>query len=438
MSKCKAKRIAAAAMAAVLTISLASCSSVSGNTESTGSTAQQEITISYTTYRVGTHVSAKAETKLIDDFNTKYAGKYKVVVEEVPSDQAYADKMKVLAASQELPDVVEGKDGIRELAISNGQAIDLTSFVNEDADYKKSIGDEAIKANTVDGKLYSIANGNQIIGYFYNKELFEKAGITPATTWSGFMDNLKKLKDAGITPISMMTGENCWTTNLLLAAMVGTSDDTGNTFMKTQYPTTYKTKEVTDALTMIQTILSQYTTKDALGADYNVAANHFLNGETAIICNGPWMESDFSNTEKAMEGLADKVDVAVYPNDGAFAQYEVGYMDCASTPEKQKAAFEFIKYKTGLEGQQVMLEMSGTVPLTNEVQISDEYKANNPLMSKIIEMGNAAKYKFNTFDNMAYSGVITEMGKAYPSLANGEITPEQFAGMMDDAAAKSK
>ena len=85
-----------------------------------------------------------------------------------------------------------------------------------------------------------------------------------------------------------------------------------------------------------------------------------------------------------------------------------------------------------------MLELSDTVPLTNEVEISEEYQAANPLMTKIIELGNAADYKFNTLDNMAYSSVIEEMGNAFPSLVSGEITPEQMAGLMDEAAAKNK
>lgn len=400
--------------------------------------AGEVITISYPTYRVGTHLSADSEAALIEGFNEKFKGIYEVKIEELPSDEAYADKMKILAASKELPDVVEGKNGVRELAIANGQAVDLTSYVNEDAEYKKVIGDAAIRANTVAGKLYSIANGNQIIGYFYNSEMFDKAGIQPAKTWEEFMSNCEKLSAAGFTPVSMMTGENCWTTNLLLAAMIGSSSDAGNQFMNTKYPETYQVPEVEGALDMIQTILQKYSTKDAVGADYNTAANHFLSGETAIVCNGPWMNGDFSDSEKAVEGLADKIKTAVYPNNGAFANYEVGYMVCAKDEAHQRAAWEFIKYKTGEEAQKLMLEMDDTVPLTSEVEISEEYQSKNPMVSQIIEEGNLADYKFCTLDNMAYASVITEMSNAYPSLVSGDITSAEMCQLMDEAAAKNK
>lgn len=396
------------------------------------------VTIKYPTYRVGAHLSAEAEKIIIDGFNKEYEGKIKVEIEELPSDQAYAEKMKVLAASNDLPDVVEGKDGVLELAIKNGQAIDLNDYINQDETFKKEIGENAIAANTRDGKLYSISNGNQLIGYFYNKELFAKAEITPAKTWDEFMDNCQKLKDADITPISMMTGENCWTTNLLLGAMVGTDGDTGNSFMKTKYPESYETPEMVKALERIQVILEKYSTQDALGAGYAVAANHFLQGNTAMVANGPWMTGDFSDTEKAMEGLADKIGVALFPNDGVFAQYEIGYMICSSDKAKQDAAFEFIKYKTGKESQLIMLEKSGTVPLTSEVVISDEYKAANPLIAELIEIGGKAAIQFNTIDNISYSGVIEEMSRNYPALAMKDITADDMAKAMTEAAAKNK
>lgn len=433
-------------LAGIMAASAAGCSaSAPGGAASAGSAASnsgaasgQEVVIKYPTYRVGTQVSAKAEKKIIDGFNEKYKGKIKLDVEELPSDQSYTEKMKVLAASNALPDVVEGKDGVLELGIRNGQAIDLTSYVNADPDYKKVIGQEAIDANTRDGKLYSISDGRQLIGYFYNKDLFAKAGISPAKTWDEFMSNCQKLSDKGITPISMMTGENCWTTNLLLSSMIGTANDAGNTFMKTKYPTSYDTPEVKAALEKVKTILGKYTTKDALGAKYDIAANHFLQENTAMICNGTWMTADFSNTDKAVKGLENKIGVALYPNDGIFAQYGIGYMLCSADKAKQDAAFEFIKYKTNAETQKIMLEDSGTVPLTNAVKMSDEYKKANPLMAQLIDMSSSAKYKYNSFDQISYSSVIEEMSKDYPSLSMGDMSVDDMVKAMTAAAAKNK
>lgn len=440
MKKFNIKHLAIFALSAMMPLSLVGCG---GGDEANASGADSSgvVTINYPTYRVGVNLSAATENQLIEDFNKEYEGKYKVIVEELPSDQAYVDKMKVLAASGELPDIIEGKDGIRELAIKNGQAIDLTEYVNADAEYKEVIGEDALKANTIDGKLYSIANARQLIGYFYNRDLFEQAGVEPAKTWDGFMSNNETLLAAGITPMSMMTGENCWATNLLLGAMIGTANDEGNTFMNTKYPATYATPEVIESLERMQTILSKYTTKDALGSGYATAANHFLQGKTAMMMNGTWMAADFVDPAKAMDGFNEKVGIAMYPNDGLYAQYEVGYMVCSKDKAKQDAAFEFIKYKTNREAQLLYFKNTGTLPLISDIGDTEEFKAfeaENPLIADMILQSDDAKYTFNTLDNISYSSVIGEMSKTYPSLTMDDITAEEMAELMTKAAAKSK
>lgn len=49
-----------------------------------------------------------------------------------------------------------------------------------------------------------------MIGFWYNKALFKQAGVSgPPTTWSGFLDAVRKLKAAGITPLAL-AGKEKW------------------------------------------------------------------------------------------------------------------------------------------------------------------------------------------------------------------------------------
>ncbi|MBQ9247217.1 MAG: extracellular solute-binding protein, partial [Ruminococcus sp.] len=176
------------------------------------------------------------------------------------------------------------------------------------------MGPEALAANTTeDGKIYSITAAVQAVGYFYNTEMFERAGITPAETWDEFWSNCDKLLDIGVYPLCLMTGENSWTTNLLLANMIGGKGEDGVKLMNTKYPETYQTPEVIAALEDMQVALQKYATPDALGAAYANAANNFLTEQGAIIFNGSWMIDSFANAENANEGLADRVGFALYP-----------------------------------------------------------------------------------------------------------------------------
>ena len=57
----------------------------------------------------------------------------------MPSDVSYQEKMAVLATTNDLPDLVEGKGPVMNLAIKNGQAQDLTSYIEADPDYKAEV-----------------------------------------------------------------------------------------------------------------------------------------------------------------------------------------------------------------------------------------------------------------------------------------------------------
>ena len=400
----------------------------------------EAVEIDYATFMVGSHLSAKAEAKVIEEFNEKYEGKIKVNIEELPSDSAYVDKMKTLAASKDLPDVVLGKEGIRELAVKNGQAVDLIPLLEEDAEWKAEIGDGAIEYNKEGDALYSIANAKQVIGYFYNKEMFDAAGIKPAETWDEFMENNEKLSAAGYTPLAMMTGENCWTTNLWLAAMIGTNGQEGNDFMNTYHPDSYENDSVIKGLEMIQKCLQSYTTSDAIGALFANSANNFLQEKTAMIANGTWMTPDFSDPEKAAEGLADKVGVAAYPESGLIEQYEIGYVLCTNEEDEavQEAALEFLKFKTGKRAQEIFLEDNGALPLTDLVALSDDFKAANPLIAELVEASNSNEWDFNNIDNTAVASTIEAFSSYYPELASGGMRPSDFAAKLTEAAAKTK
>lgn len=53
---------------------------------------------------------------------------------------------------------------------------------------------------SIDGHLYVVPFDLVTTFFFYNKDLYQKAGAEPPTNWAQFFDAQKKLKDAGIIP----------------------------------------------------------------------------------------------------------------------------------------------------------------------------------------------------------------------------------------------
>ena len=398
-----------------------------------GETTGEPIVLTYPTFNVGTHLYAPVEERALERFREKFAGKIELVIEELPSDVVYADKMKVLAATGELPDVVDGKNGIRDLAILNGQAVDLRPFLDANPHFRDVvIGAEAIAANTSeDGAIYSITGATGMAGYYYNKEMFAAAGIEPAKTWEEFMDNCDKLLAVGHTPLALMTGENSWTTNLLLGAMVASEDEE---FMNTKFPATYQNDAMERGLERIQVCLQKYTTPDALGALYANAANNFLQEQAAIIANGSWMIGDFSNLEKTSEGFVDKVGFAMYPGDGIMNTFAEGLVVCAP-PERQEAAFELLMELFDTQTQIDTIKYAGNLPTSAEAEITEEIRQESPLLADNVDALLIAQYRFTTFDVSAYPSVVDTFGKYYPELAAGSLDAKGMIEKLDEAAA---
>ena len=93
-------------------------------------------------------------------------------------------------------------------------------------DYESEHGNETLfkiaRAAYEDGTLHSIPYQPSIFGFFYNKTLFDKAGIKEVpTTWDELDAVCAKLKDAGITPI---TADDAYMTSFIgyhLARYIG-------------------------------------------------------------------------------------------------------------------------------------------------------------------------------------------------------------------------
>ncbi|WP_156773684.1 extracellular solute-binding protein, partial [Paraburkholderia tropica] len=67
------------------------------------------------------------------------------------------------------------------------------------------------ESSTYNGKQYAAPTVYYSWGMFYRKDLFQKVGIAnEPKTWNEFLDDCKKLKAAGITPIAV-GGRDAWT-----------------------------------------------------------------------------------------------------------------------------------------------------------------------------------------------------------------------------------
>ncbi|MBR0596510.1 ABC transporter substrate-binding protein [Sinanaerobacter chloroacetimidivorans] len=395
------------------------------------------VTIRLATFQVGVNASAPWFASVIEAFNEEYAGKITLDIEEIPGDQAYVDKMKTYISMKDLPDLVfTGGYNLMDDALAANALVDLTPYFDADQDFASRFFEDDIEYNSRDGKIYGVPVERQPITYFYNKQLFEKAGITaPAATWDEFMKQLEQLKAAGVTPVSMDTLDSAWLSSLWLNSMVGTFSDESNQWTNQSMPKDYNSADFIKATDYVQKMLLNYTTKDALGGKYENGANNFLNGNTAMIANGPWMIGDFY--AKGGEEFVSNIGTALYPEGGIFSGSMPGYLIGSKDKEHADAAVEFLKFITREDMQLKAVEMYSAIPANKNVEISQTVIDANPLLGEIVELQNQAAKVYGNYQSLWYSNVISELDRQYPLLAAGSITPEQFAQALTDAANKN-
>lgn len=374
-------------------------------------------------------------------FQDQYADTIKLNIESTPNLDAMIQKVKMMFATGTSPDLFNGSGyDITTLGIKKDGLADLKPYLDADPEFKSWVSQANIDFNTnKDGQLISLSPNVGAIALWYNKELFAKANIQPAKTWEEFWDNCEKLKAAGITPLSMDTKDTAWITNLLLGAIIGTSNEAGAEFMSQLHPTNFNTPEVIAGLKMIQKAFKEYAPINSAGADYNLAANSFLTGKTAMIFNGPWMAGDFADKTKTPEGFADKVGVSLYPNDSAYFSGTSGYTVGNNGKEKVDAAVTFIKFMQSPEVQAEMAVVLGNYPDNPLVQFTDEQKAQARLFIESVDVTNSAKTHIKqNYQAAWFTNVTDAFTTLYPELIFDKITPEQLAQKLTELAQKNK
>src|SRR5580698_1597910 len=86
---------------------------------------------------------------------------------------------------------------------AQNQAGFLKDITAEATPFEANLSQTAANAFKVNGKTVGVPFDTGLVGFYYNKDLFKKAGVDAEAikTWDDFLDAVKKLKAAGITPI---------------------------------------------------------------------------------------------------------------------------------------------------------------------------------------------------------------------------------------------
>ncbi|REE56287.1 ABC-type glycerol-3-phosphate transport system substrate-binding protein [Paenibacillus taihuensis] len=196
------------------TSSTASNNSTSDNSSSTtteDSAKKEDKTITFSTitnyYTAGLQVAAEDYHKLHPETTVKID----IVTDNTTYQTSFQAKMA--AGGDDAPDIVHANllGDSPANNIDKGFLMKLDDFVKEPNPYNNGTSlwdginaDYWPYAYTANGNIFMVPFDIVGTGFFYNKDIFAKAGITdPPLTWEDIFADLQKLKDGGYIPVAM-------------------------------------------------------------------------------------------------------------------------------------------------------------------------------------------------------------------------------------------
>jgi raffinose/stachyose/melibiose transport system substrate-binding protein len=211
-------------------------------------------------------------------------------VQKLPDEQYYTSVKAKLAAG-EGPDIFlvfpkSANMGAIEVAKA-GYAADLSGL-----SFWNNISASAANDLGYEGKPYAVADGMDILGAYYNKDLFAKAGITELPQdWNAFLEASQKLKDAGVTPI-VMGDKDPWVIQFGMYQLAANSVYPGDPKFDEKLQT--GETQLTDAK-WVKTVNQYkelydkgYVVKGSLGMASTQAMQQFIDGKAAMVFTGTW------------------------------------------------------------------------------------------------------------------------------------------------------
>ncbi len=370
------------------------------------------------------------ETKaapVLEAFKAKYPN-VTVDFQYSPPVADYVEKLSTLLYSGAGPDIFYMALENREDLIKGNYVEDLS---NEPYMTDGTIPDSVKTTYGADGKAYSLAVDCWVGGIFYNKDMFEQAGITEEPkTWDELLEVCQTLKDAGIQPIM----DNCQDAAVNFTAPLYGSEvkaDNANIVQDIfEGKATFKDTWTTPIAMWKEGLIDNgYLTADMVGATGDEVVTAFATGQVAMILSGSWNLNTIDTINPDMNYKC----MGVPGTDETYycGAINVGLCINSASQNKElaKAFLEFAASPEGLEAQ-----YKGYGGFT----IADGFTPEFPEeIQEAVANVKAGKYYIPMADWLSYTESLRlTYIQSLQDCMVGTITPEEAATRLDDKLAE--
>jgi raffinose/stachyose/melibiose transport system substrate-binding protein len=348
-------------------------------------------------------------------------------------------KLDAAFQSGDAPDVYMERGG-GELAdhVEAGLTTDLS---DSSADIISKFGG-SVAGWQSDGKTYALPFSVGVVGFWYNTELFEQAGITETpTTWDEMYAVIDQLKAAGLAPIAVGAGDKWPAAHYwyyfsvrecpedVLTDAVTSLDFSDDCFVRAGEDV----QQLIEAEPFNNGFLSTTAQEGPTSASGLLAS-----GKVAMELQGHWEPGVMKGLTEDKQGLGDKTGWFAFPTtetgegDPTAA---LGGGDAWAVSEGAPAeAVDFVNYMLSDEVQKGFAELDMGLP-TNPAALDS---VADPALGSLIEVRDSAPYVQLYFDTAFGASVGGAMNDAIALLFAGEGGPEDVVDATQAAADSEK
>lgn len=360
---------------------------------------------------------------------------------EVQASAPYHEKLVSEIASDTLANVFMHWGGSEIIeAVQSGKVLDITELMDSDPEFKAQFPEVALYGsnNTYEDMegIWGVPCTNVSAAFYYNKALFEEAGIEKAPeTWDELLEAVEKLKAIDVIPWAIGAKEG-WRVEHLYSALFYRLNGIEGAKKLADRTMKYSDPEAVKPWEMIKELVDM----DAFGPE---PASVDSSQEMAMVQTGKaamtFSLSGFvENYTGADSEVGDDIEVFSMPVVKGYEQYATNNFaggDIAlgiatnATEEQIEASWRLCKAICGKEGQSLIAE-SNTITTNKDITIDPEKV--NRLTDAFISVVNDADAV--TIDVTQYDPVATLLTKSRDvatALVNGQLTPQQAGEEMD-------
>jgi raffinose/stachyose/melibiose transport system substrate-binding protein len=370
--------------------------------------------------------------QIAKDFEAETGVKVEV---QAMAHEDMVDKLEAAFQSGDVPDIYMERGG-GELAdhVEAGLVRDLSEDASEEIE---KIGG-SVAGWQVDDKTYALPFSLGVVGFWYNTDLLEKAGIEePPATMDELADVVDKLKGAGITPISVGAGDkwpaaHYWYYTALRSCDQSVLED-AVTSLDFSDECFVEAGEALEGLLGTEPFNPGFLTTPAQeGA--SSASGLLATEKVAMELQGHWEPGVMQGLTDSGEGLGDKTGWFPFPEveggDGDPTAQLGGGDAWAVSEGAPDAAVDLVKYLLSDEVQGGFAENDMGLP-TNPAATD---KVSDPALAQLIEVRDAAPYIQLYFDTAFGASIGGAMNDEVALMFAGEASPQDIVEATQQAA----